>query len=207
LIAAALLAGCGDDTQPTVDLQSMALTPNTIIVAAGKSTRIIAELVASNGQRFDVSNSATWSSKDTTIATATSGGLITGVAPGMTTVSASRDGQTGSAMVMVLAHDIASIKVTPPSAMISNGGMVQLTAVATLSDMSTTDVTQTATWASNNKAAVTVSKGLVMGIAPGQATVTAAAQAIVSNGVGIGVGVAPPDGPIDIDAPTVDAGD
>jgi len=54
---------------------------------------------------------------------------------------------------------------------------------------------------------VTLSKGLVMGIAPVQATVTAAAQAIVSNGVGIGVGVAPPDGPIDIDAPTVDAGD
>jgi hypothetical protein len=196
LIAAALLAGCGDDTQPTIELTSMALTPNTIIVATGKSTRIIAELVASNGQRFDVSNSATWASADPSIATAASGGLITGVAPGMTTVSAARDGQTGSAMVMVLAHDIASIKVTPMSAMIPNGGTVQLTAVATLSDMSMTDVTQTATWTSNNKASVTVSKGLVMGISPGQATVTAAAQAIVSNGVGIGVGVAPPDGPI-----------
>jgi hypothetical protein len=43
------------------------------------------------------------------------------------------------------------------------------------------------------------------GVNPGQATVTAAAQAIVSNGVGIGVGVAPPDGS-EIDAPLVDAG-
>ena len=205
LIAAALLAGCGDDTQPTIDLTGMEMHPGTAIIAVGKSTRLIAELKASNGQLFDVSNTATWTSGDSTIATAASGGLITGVAPGMTTVSASRDGQTGTAMVMVLAHDIVSIKVTPMSLTIAPGGTGQLTATATLSDMSTSDITQTATWASNNLAAVTVSKGTVTGVAPGHATVTAASQAIVSSGVGVGVGMPPPDAP-DIDAPIVDAG-
>lgn len=207
LIATILLAGCGDDTQPTIELNGMDMHPNTVIVAVGKGVRIIAQLKATNGQLFDVSNSATWTSANPMIATAVSGGLITGVAPGMTTVSATRDGQTGTAMVMVLAHDIVSIKVTPPSVRIMPGGTAQLTAVATLSDMTMTDVTQTATWTSNNLAAVTVAKGLVTGVNPGQATVAAAAQAIASNGVGIGVGVAPPDGPIDIDAPeAVDAG-
>jgi uncharacterized protein YjdB len=205
LIAAALVAGCGDDTQPTIDLTGMEMHPGTVIVAVGKSTRIIAELKASNGQLFDVSNTATWSSSDATIATAATGGLITGVAPGMTTISASRDGQTGSAMVMVLAHDIVSIKVTPMSLTIAPGGTGQLTATATLTDMSMSDITQTATWTSNNLAAVTVAKGTVTGVAAGHATVTAAAQAIMSNGVGVGVGMPPPDGP-DIDAPIVDAG-
>src|SRR5205823_4046100 len=41
LIAAALLAGCGDDTQPTVDLTGMEMHPNTVIVAMGKSVRLI----------------------------------------------------------------------------------------------------------------------------------------------------------------------
>ena len=205
LIAGVLLAGCGDDTQPSILITGMLMHPDTIVLAAGKSTRVIAEEQASNGQLFDVSNTATWTSSDSTIATAATGGLITGVAPGMTTVHAARDGVTGTLTVMVLAHDIVSIKVMPTSLTIAPGATGQLTATATLTDMSTSDITQTATWASNNLASVTVSKGTVTGVAPGHATVSAAAQSIMSNGVGVGVGMPPPDAP-DIDAPIVDAG-
>src|SRR5579862_3186210 len=105
-----LMVGCGSDNNgtPLPPLNGMQLTPMSVIVAVGKDTHVMSELTATNGQRFDVSSSATWSSADTTIATAGANGDIVGVAPGMTMVTASRDGQTGSAMVMVVAHDIVS---------------------------------------------------------------------------------------------------
>src|SRR5206468_1953394 len=134
-----------------------------------------------------------------------SGGLVVGVAEGTAVISASRGGQTGTAMVMVIAHDIAKIDLAPTSVQLAAGGTAQLAATATLSDNSTRDVTQSATWTSNNLAAVTVDKGLVTGVTFGQATVNAAAQAILSNGVKVTVGSGPPvDAPVD--GPELDAG-
>src|SRR5262249_11737617 len=78
--------------------------------------------------------------------------------------------------------------VTPTPVTMAKGSNVQLTATATLSDMTTVDVTQTATWTSNNLAAVTVSHGLLHGLDFGQATVTAASEAIASPGVRVVVG-------------------
>src|SRR5262245_49140273 len=156
------VVGCGDDTPPiTVHFVSMQLTPGTFIVAAGRNRRIISELLDDQGHRFDVSASADWSSSQPAIATASSAGLVVGVAEGTATISATRDGQTGTATVMVVAHDIASINVQPATLVLAPGGTSQLSATATLSDSSTRDVTPVASWTSNNLAAVTVSGGLV----------------------------------------------
>jgi len=184
-----LIVGCGGDEPPsTVHFVSMQLTPDTLIVAAGKNRRIISELLDDQGHRFDVSASAAWSSSDPAIATAGSGGLVVGVGEGMTTISAAREGESGSAVVTVVAHDIASIDVQPAVLTLQPGATSQLTATATLSDSSTRDVTQGASWTSNNLAAVTVSGGLVTAVTFGQATINAGSEAITSNGVRVTVG-------------------
>ncbi|HJZ88557.1 MAG TPA: Ig-like domain-containing protein [Polyangia bacterium] len=205
LAAVLAMIGCGDDTAPTEKFVSMMVTPGTSIVAVGKSRRLLAQLVDDKGFQFDVSQTATWSSSNPSVATATTGGLVAGVAAGMTAVSAAREGQTGMAMVMVIPHDITKIDVTPRMAVLPRGGMQQLTAIATLTDMTMIDVTQTATWTSNNLAAVTVNKGLLTGVSFGQATVNASSEAIVSAAVQVIVGNPPdagPDGPEPGDAGT-----
>jgi uncharacterized protein YjdB len=59
------------------------------------------------------------------------------------------------------------------------GGTAQFTATATMSDGSTLDVTQAATWSSSNASALTVSAtGVVTGVAPGTATIQATYQSV-----------------------------
>jgi len=159
--AALLFSACADHsyggTTPT--LTSMEITPAMNIVAVGKTKRIIAELIDDKGERFDVSGTADWASDAPTIATVGSGGLVKGVSGGMANITATRDGKTGSATVMVVASDVTKIDVAPAMVGLVPGETKQLTATATLGNMTTVDVTQTATWTSNNKGAVTVSKG------------------------------------------------
>jgi uncharacterized protein YjdB len=149
---------------------------------------LLAQLKDDKGEQFDVSQTAMWSSSDPSIATAAGGGLVAGVSAGMVTITAARDGQSGGAQVMIVAHDIATISVAPTPVTLGRGDTLQLTATAHLSDSSMVDVTQNATWSSNNLAAVTCTKGLLTGVAFGQATVNAASEAIVSNNVAVTVG-------------------
>jgi hypothetical protein len=188
------LAGCSDDKKPLeVHLVKMDVTPATSIVAAGKSRRLLSELVADDGSRFDVSGTADWSSSDLTLATADSGGLVKGLAAGMVTISAARDGFTGNAQLMVLAHDIVTITVAPATVTMQKGDTFPLVAMAKLTDNSMIDVTQSAMWTSNNMAAVTVSHGVLTAVDFGQATVNAASTAVQSNNVSVTVGNAEVD--------------
>lgn len=74
-----------------------------------------------------------------------------------------------------------SIAVTPAALTIGIGASTQFTAVATLSDGSTTDVTATATWTSNASAASVSPSGLALGLAAGSAQITATLSAIVGS--------------------------
>jgi len=74
------------------------------------------------------------------------------------------------------AAPVAVVTVTPPTATVSSGGTVQLTAM--LTDAAGNVLTgRVVSWASSNAAAATVSAtGLVTGIAPGTATITATSE-------------------------------
>lgn len=72
---------------------------------------------------------------------------------------------------------VASVVVagTPPAA----GSNAQFSAMATLSDGTTQDVTSTSTWTSSNTAVATVSStGVVSGVADGSVNVTATYQSV-----------------------------
>ncbi len=69
---------------------------------------------------------------------------------------------------------VTSVAVTPTAASVAVNATQQLQANANFSDRSASDVTSTATWTTSNAAVATVSnKGLVTGIAPGTANITA----------------------------------
>jgi uncharacterized protein YjdB len=184
-----LLIGCGDDTKSiSVNLVKMTLTPATTVLTAGKTKRLLAQLVDDQGRTYDVSGSSTWTSSDPGIVRASAGGLVAGVAAGMATVSATRENLTGNCAIMVVASEVMKIDVAPASLTLGRGQMAQLHAIATLVSGSTAEVTSNTMWSSNNLAAATVMTGLVTGVAFGQATVQAATDQVTSNGVHVTVG-------------------
>src|SRR5207247_9313137 len=73
-----------------------------------------------------------WTSSNTAIATVSAAGLVTGVAAGSATITATSEGQSGTASVTVAIVSVASVTVSPTTANVYVGGTVPLT--ATLKD-------------------------------------------------------------------------
>jgi uncharacterized protein YjdB len=100
-------------------------------------------------------------------------GVVTGVAPGNVTISASAGGKTGTAAITVQLAPVSRIVVTPANPSVKVNNTVQLT--ATVYDAQNNVLTgRTVTWNSSNTNRATVnSTGLVTGKATGTATITA----------------------------------
>jgi hypothetical protein len=133
----------------------------------------------------------TWSSNNTTVATVNGSGLVTAGAAGGATITATSEGQSGTAAITVTAAPVATVTVSPAAAAVQPGQTVQLT--ATTKDANGNTLTgRTVTWASNSNAAATVSSsGLVTGVATGTALITATSEG-KSGGAAIAVGTPPP---------------
>ncbi len=71
----------------------------------------------------------TWASSNPALATVNASGLVTGVAAGgPVTITATSEGQSGTAAVTVTAVPVASVTVAPATASVTAGQTVQLTA-------------------------------------------------------------------------------
>ncbi|HEX6533934.1 MAG TPA: Ig-like domain-containing protein, partial [Gemmatimonadaceae bacterium] len=159
--------------QPTV--ASVSVTPASDTVLAGSTTQLAATPKDASGSALS-GRTIAWSSSDTAVATVSSAGLVRGVAPGRATITATIDGKSGSASVLVMAPPVASVDVSPSSASIVTGATVQLSA-ATRDASGATLTGRAVSWASSNSAVATVSSGgLVTAVAAGSATITATSE-------------------------------
>ena len=76
-------------------LQSVTITPAQPVVSIGSTTQLKATAVFSDGSTKDITSEFAWMSSDTRTITATSSGLLSGLASGKATITASyRGGQT-----------------------------------------------------------------------------------------------------------------
>jgi trimeric autotransporter adhesin len=157
---ALLMAGCkGFFIGPA--LTTVTVAPSTPSVAAGKTQQMSATGTYDNGSTDTITDSASWATSDISIATVSSKGLVTGVASGTATISATLDGLSGSTTVNVTVANLSSISITPTSQSISSGATQQFTAIGTLQNGTTVDLTSSVTWTSSNTAAATIdSSGL-----------------------------------------------
>lgn len=115
----------------------------------------------------------TWASSATGVATVSTTGVITGVAPGSTTVTASTGAITANATVNVSQAQLgAQAELSPTRLTLLKGQTAQLTAV--LRDPGGVIVApQVTTWSSSIPALASVSSsGLVTAVAPGNLVVT-----------------------------------
>ncbi|MFI5239960.1 MAG: Ig domain-containing protein, partial [Gemmatimonadales bacterium] len=117
-----------------------------------------------------------WSSLDTTIATVTVTGVVTGRRIGSTQIAASSGGQSAVVPVAVIPVPVASVALLPATANIVVPGSVALKAV-TYDATGTVLTGRVVVWASSAAQIATVdTSGKVTGITAGSATITATSE-------------------------------
>ncbi len=192
-------------------LASIAIAPQTPTIALGTSQQFAATGTYTDGTTQDVTSVVTWSSSSATVAIISNSvgsyGLATSSGEGSATITAASASVTSSTTITVGQANVSSIAVTPSSATVILGAAQQFTAIATYSDGSTQDITQSATWASSIPNVATVSStGLAISMLAGTAAISASdgsatgsALLTVNAPVPVSLAIAPAN-------PTVSAG-
>lgn len=149
------------------------VTPTTTSISPGQTSQLTVTAFDANGNVLV--RSVTWTSSNNGVATVSSAGLVTAVAAGTGTISATIGGITGTALITVAAVPVASVSVTPSAPNMFPNQVLQLTAIAR--DAGGNAIAgRVATWVSSNTAVATVSAtGVVTAVAqtPAAATITA----------------------------------
>jgi uncharacterized protein YjdB len=161
-------------------LTSISLTPATATVVAGSSTQLTATAKDQNGAALAAQPVITFNTSSSTIATVDAAGLVTGVAAGTATITATSGTTTSPVATITVTAATAvnpvltSITLTPATASVVAGAITQLTAIAR-DQIGTALATQPAiTFSSSATTTATVSAtGLVTGVAAGTATIVA----------------------------------
>jgi len=174
-------SGCGDFFVSGNALNSISVTPSSIFLTIGETKQFTANGTSVNGDSEDVTSTAKWSSSASSFATV-SAGLVTAVATGTSTITASQDGVEANGGVIVNASALTGITVTGSTSTISSGSTVQLKATANFQDGSSKDITNQVTWASDSTNVATVSStGLVTGVTIGTSNITASVTTTAST--------------------------
>ena len=168
-------SGISSISVSNVSVASVAVTPASATIQVSQTQQLAATLKDASGNTLS-GRAVSWSSSNPSVATVSGSGLVTGIAPGSATLSATSEGQSGTAAIAVTTVPVAAVAVTPASAGIQVGQTVQLT--ATPQDGSGSPLSGRAvTWASSNGLVVTVSgSGLVTAAAVGSAIITATSE-------------------------------
>ena len=191
-----LLAGCG-----SAGLNSIAIAPSTqVLNSAGATVQFTAIGTYVQGSHppstKDITNQVAWSSSNAAVATVSSSGLATAVAPGNVTITASMNGfggvKSSAAAVTVtgggtVGSNLTSLTILPnaqPVITVNETG--QFIAIGTYTDGSgakvAEDVTSQVAWSSSDVKVATINTtGLATGINTGITTIVAIGSA--PNGV------------------------
>lgn len=171
-------------------ITALHITPKSVSIANGQTQQLAATATYSDGSTADVSGDVTWLLGDTTTATLTHTGLLTGEKVGNTTVIANMDELSSNTVTInVTAAIITALHITAEEISLAKGQTQQLTAIATYSDNTTADVSNDVTWflPSDTTTTTVTPAGLLTGVAMGSTTVTAHKEGVTSNTIAVNV--------------------
>jgi uncharacterized protein YjdB len=222
-LAALGMSGCGDKvtvTQPTRKINSVTVTPSSATIRPAQTLQLDASVNADSG----LATSVNWVSSTPATATVGPTGVVTGVAAGTTTITATSTvdaGKKGASFITVQAAQVTSVTVQPTPTSIA-AGRTTPTAIAAKTQQLVAVVTgdagvaTTVTWTSSNTALATVSTtGLVTANAlntTGTLTITATStadatkQGIATVNVTSATGTGVASVTVTPSAPTIQAG-
>lgn len=159
---------------PVDAVTSVEVSPNPAGVLVGQTTQLSEELQVTGSPSLDV----TWSSSNEAVATVSSSGLVTGVAPGEATITATSvatPAVSGSATVLVSpVPAILDVSIVDP-------GAVYITDVVTLEAivLQVGGLSQDVTWSSDDDAVATIDEetGELTAVSVGEVLITATSVA------------------------------
>jgi uncharacterized protein YjdB len=182
------LAGCGSSNE----IDSITITPATQSLAVGAHAQFTAIGTIDHGSHpastENITDTATWASSSTSVATVSSSGVVTAVGAGSATITASTPGYngtvSGTATVTVTggtggggsSEPITAVTLIPSSQSVASPTETgQFIALGTSGSSGLdVDITNQVSWSSSDTTVATVSKGgLVTGSAVGSSTITA----------------------------------
>lgn len=174
VITVLLFAGCGDFFVSEGTADHITLSSTGLLLKSAETKQITATSVTVGGTSTDVTNTAQWTSSDTSVATVSNTGLITAVGAGSAIITAAADGNEADARIVVSASTVTGLSVTPNNPTLQIAGTQQLAAVAQTQEGSVPDISSITTWSSSNSSVATVNtSGLVTAQTSGTATITA----------------------------------
>lgn len=160
-----------------VPVASLSLSPATVTLITGEVTALVATTRAAGGTVL-TGRTIDWRSGAPNVATVSASGIVTAVAPGAAVILATVEGITATSTVTVRVPPIATITLSPSSPTIDPGQSVQLAAVARAANGETLSGRPITWTTSNEQAAFVSSTGLVVGVRPGTAVISATAEGI-----------------------------
>jgi uncharacterized protein YjdB len=185
-----------------VPVATVAVLPATLDLKPGDTGKLTAETRAADGTLLS-GRVVTWASSDVAIATVDANGNVTGVAAGTATITATSEGQSGTAAVSVKTtlQPVAAVAVAPAAVTLKTGDVQQFTASLTAAD-GTPLTGRAVTWTSSDVAVLLIdAQGRSAALAPGTATVTATSEGV--SGTAAVTVTAPPPPPAPVATVTV----
>jgi hypothetical protein len=158
-------------------VDALSVDAGSSLASLGNQLELTATATYSNLEDIDVSNDAIWLSSDETVATVSSNGLLSTIAEGVISVSATFDGYVQSFEVTVGPATLDSVTISTTSLSIYKGRVKQLNAIGTMSDGSEITVTKLGFWSVDNSNLATVSndsgsEGVFTAIEDGNVNIT-----------------------------------
>jgi uncharacterized protein YjdB len=163
-------------------LQQVQVTPPAPSLPAGLTLQLSATGVYSDTSTRDLTATVTWGSTNGALANvsnaAGSRGLLSGIAAGTASVTATEAGVTGTVTVTITPALLQQVQVTPANASLPRGVPQHFTATGLYSNGTTQDLTTTVTWSSSDAVKVAISnaagsEGLASTLNVGAVTITA----------------------------------
>jgi uncharacterized protein YjdB len=182
--------GSASVTVTQVPVGAVTVSPAPLSIPVGQTGQLTATTLDALGNVL-TGRLVTWTSSNNSVASVSSGGLVTGVALGSATVTATSEGISAPVSVTVIPVPVATVTVAPSPVLLTP--TQKITFVATTKDaVGNVLVGRVVTWSSSNPAVSGVSSGGVdSAVSVGTATITATSEGKIGT-VTVTVASVPP---------------
>jgi len=161
------LTATANVTVNVIPVTGVTVAPATANVNIGMTQQLTATVAPATASNRNV----TWSTSDSSVATVSDTGLVTGGRAGTATITVRTDdgGRTATSAITVTFVPVTGVTLAPANAAITAGGMLQLNASIAPANASNRNLI----WSSSNNSVAIVSEtGNVFGVGAGTATIT-----------------------------------
>ncbi len=170
-------------TVPAPTLISISISAATFSVSKGGIQQLTATGSFTDGTTKDLTATSTWASSAAGIAGVGNTGMVSGVAAGTTTITATSGKIIGAQQVTVVQAALVSLSVAPSAFSLAKGRTQQFTVTGKFADGTTQDETASVAWTVAPASVVSISNGgLATALATGTATLTAISGSISGSG-------------------------